>query len=117
MLAWITDLIFMIAIAGAIRRPAEGAIVARVGDLDKPPQIKAPKPSKQKKPSSRKRTLAQEKTSSPTKRPVKTITVELLGATYVGWYWIEKGRLYVTYHEQPMVAEPGCNCCSTITTR
>lgn len=90
--------------------------MARVGDLDNPPQVKAPKPSKRKKPGSRQRPQTQEKPSPP-KRPVKTVTVELLGATYVGWYWIEKGRLYVTYHEQPKVADAACNCCSPIATR
>lgn len=85
--------------------------MARVGDLDKPPQVKAPKTPKVKsrRPDSQK---TRSKKLAVEKRAVKTITVEVLGVSYIGWYWTENDRMYVTYHEQPKVAEARCGCCS-----
>ncbi len=89
--------------------------MARRDDFNNPPPGTTKWTRKGKRKRARRRAetdKAGAKKSATAKRAVRTVTVELLGVTYAGWYWVENDRLFVTYHEQPKVAEVECSCCS-----
>ena len=86
--------------------------MARVDDLDTKIKSTSSRKAKCQATECRASTAKARTKKSAKKRAVKTIIVDVAGVTYVGWYWIENRRMYVTYHERPKPAEFACTCCT-----